>query len=281
MGTNSPICCEKASRKLKQLGAEKNSARASPLKKKKQRSALNILAGEDLERLLERLDLGLAPCHALLVAHARIHAARLELVVVREGGVELTLRTLEVLLRRRELPVLARLQLLLVVGLRRLRRAVHGAVRREGLVLLRAALLRRGRVALKAREVRRDHLEHADDAAALRLLALERRVERFRRVVHRRRLLHERGRLRGLGVELLQHREGRLHRLLRRFCVRNRRLVLRLLLGAKLRRLRHGSVQLRDLLGQVRELLGQLAMSAVSWSACAVSVLTSSVFASR
>merc|ERR550537_1349590 len=195
---------------------------------------------------------------ALLVAHARIHAARLELVVVRERGIELALRALEVLLRRRELPVLARLELLLVVGLGRLRGAVDGAVRGEGLVLLRGALLRCGRVALEAREVRRDHLEHADDAAALGLLALEGGVEGLRRVVHRGRLLHERRRLRGLGVELLQHPERRLHRLLSRLCVRNRCLVLRLLLRANLRRLRNRSVKLRDLLGQVRELLGQL-----------------------
>merc|ERR1719331_939120 len=225
---------------------------------KRGRALLDILAGEDLERLLERLDLGLAARHALLVAHARVNAARLELVVVSERSVKLSLSSLEVLLRRGELPVLARLQLLLVVGLRRLRRAIHGRIGHERLVLLRGALLRRSRVALEACEVRSNHLKHANNAAALSLLPLEGRVEGFRRIVHRRRLLHERGRLRGLGVELLQHRERRLHRLLSRLCVRNRCLVLRLLLRANLRRLRNRGVELRDLLGQVRKLLGQL-----------------------
>merc|ERR1719313_3037732 len=62
------------------------------------RSALDILAGEDLKRLLQGLDLGLATRDALFVAHARVDAARLQLVVVGQRRVQLPLRTLEVFL---------------------------------------------------------------------------------------------------------------------------------------------------------------------------------------
>ena len=54
----------------------------------------DVLAGQDAQRLLQRLDLLLALGCALLVRHARLDAARLELLVVREGRVELRLRGL-------------------------------------------------------------------------------------------------------------------------------------------------------------------------------------------
>merc|ERR1719379_2482820 len=131
------------------------------------RSALDILAGEDLKRLLQGLDLGLATRDALFVAHARVDAARLQLVVVGQRRVQLPLRTLEVFLGHLQLRVLPRLELLLVVGLRSHRRLVHAAVRHEGLVLRGSAVLLRRGLALEAREVRSDHLEHADNAATL------------------------------------------------------------------------------------------------------------------
>merc|ERR1719271_1647063 len=139
-------------------------------------NALDILAREDLKRLPQGLDLGLAASHALLVVHARVHAARLQLVVVRQRRVQLPLRTLKVALRRRELSVLPRLELALVVSVRSLRRTVHAAVIHESLVLRRSAIFLRGRLTFEAREVGSDHLEHANDTAALRLLTLEARV---------------------------------------------------------------------------------------------------------
>merc|ERR1719313_2148916 len=148
------------------------------------RSALDILAGEDLKRLLQGLDLGLATRDALFVAHARINAARLQLVVVRQRRVQLPLRALEVFLGHLQLGVLPRLELLLVVGLRSHRRLVHAAVRHEGLVLRGGAVLLRRGLALEAREVRSDHLEHADNAATLGPHALVARVEGPRRVLH-------------------------------------------------------------------------------------------------
>merc|ERR1719263_348410 len=111
---NPRICLEKASRKrkVKAFGAIR-----APHCRSKRVAVLDVLAGKDLERLLEGLDLGLPALDALLVAHSRVHAARLELLVVRKRGIQLTLRTLEVLVRRRQLTILARLELLLVVNL--------------------------------------------------------------------------------------------------------------------------------------------------------------------
>merc|ERR1719198_2153947 len=63
---------------------------------------LDVLPTQDLQRLLQGLDLLLAHLHALLVAEAGVHAARLELLVVRQGRVELLLRGLEVRLRGHE-----------------------------------------------------------------------------------------------------------------------------------------------------------------------------------
>merc|ERR1719379_816827 len=127
---------------------------------------LESLLAEDLERVLERRDLLLAPGRALGVVNARVQAGRLGLVEVLERRGELLLRALQVAHRLRE-------------------------VRLRG--ILRARLL------VEADEVREDHLEHAGDAAAGH--ARVGLVEGLRRIVLRlaRLRLREGGGARGLG----------------------------------------------------------------------------------
>merc|ERR1719313_396378 len=215
----------------------------------------DILAVEDAKRLLERLDLLLAACDTVLVAHARIHAGRLQLLVVRESRVELLLRALKVRLLRGQRALLVRLLRRLVLHVLHVRRAVHSRLRRELVVRLLRLRLSGLRVRLEAREVALDHLEHAHDTAVLRLHALVRRVEDLRGL---RLLLEERGRLRRLLVELLEHRHRLRHRGLRVLRVSDRHRVLRLLLLADLSRLGHRLVDLGDLRREVRDLLREL-----------------------
>merc|ERR1719379_3276565 len=193
---------------------------------------LESLLAEDLERVLERRDLLLAPGRALGVVNARVQAGRLELVEVLERRVELLLRALEIAhgLRkvrlRGDLLLALRLELLRLGVLVRLgggRELFEGGLRRG---LLRARLL------VEADEVREDHLEHAGDAAAGH--ARVGLVEGLRRIVLRlaRLRLRERSRARRLGVEALEHAERRLHGLLRLLGVLDGRGVLvRLLLA--------------------------------------------------
>merc|ERR1719364_347605 len=180
----------------------------------------DILAVEDAKRLLERLDLLLAASDAVLVADAGVHAGRLQLVVVRESRVELLLRALQVSLLGRQSSLLVRFLGGLVLHVLGVRRAVDGRLARELVEGLLRLGLRSLRVGLQTSEVRLDHLEHADNAAVLRLHARVGLIEDLRLLL----ALEKRRRLRRLLVELLEDRErlsdgrlsldGVLHRLL-------------------------------------------------------------------
>merc|ERR1719453_2670383 len=56
----------------------------------------NVLTVQDAESLLQGLNLFLPASHAILVAHTRVDARWLELLVVRKSSVELLLRAIEV-----------------------------------------------------------------------------------------------------------------------------------------------------------------------------------------
>merc|ERR1740121_172384 len=58
----------------------------------------DVVAAEDLQRLLKGLNLLLAPRDAVLVAHPRVIARGLQLVEVAQGSIELFLSGLQVLL---------------------------------------------------------------------------------------------------------------------------------------------------------------------------------------
>merc|ERR1719161_1770419 len=132
---------------------------------------LAILLIEDAERVLERLDLSLTARHALLVAHARVHADRAELLERLEGFVEQFLRVLqgvEVGHKVTARAIQVGLGLLLARLLRRDRRL--RLLRERSEVAGRLVLLRLGGLE-GTHEVRRDGFEHADDALALGLVA--------------------------------------------------------------------------------------------------------------
>mmetsp|Transcript_94461 Transcript_94461/g.262832 ORF Transcript_94461/g.262832 Transcript_94461/m.262832 type:complete len:437 (-) Transcript_94461:507-1817(-) len=219
------------------------------------RSSGQVLSVEDPEGLLQRLDLGLAPRHAVLVAHAGVDARGLELVEVRECGVKLLLRPLQVLPLDCEGLRLVLLFCRLVLNVLCLCCLVHCGVGHERVVLLLSGSLRGLRVSLKAGEVRLDHLQHADHASVLGLHALVGRGEDLRR---RRLLLDERGRIGRLLVELLQDVDGLRHRGLRGLGINDSLLVLGALVLAELRALGHLRVEVCHSLGQLGDVLGQL-----------------------
>merc|ERR1719321_2037633 len=163
----------------------------------------DILAVEDAQGLLKRLDLLLAASDAVLVRDTGVHARRLQLVVVGQSRVELLLRALQVSLLRRQGALLVRLLRRLVLNVLGVGSAVH---RRLAAELVERALrlsLRGLGVRLETREVRGDHLEHAEHTAVLRLHAGVGLVEDLRLLLL---LLDERRGLAGLLVELLQDR---------------------------------------------------------------------------
>merc|ERR1719313_998429 len=214
----------------------------------------DILAVEDAKRLLQRLDLLLAACDAVLVADTRVHARRLQLVVVRESRVELLLRTLKISLLRSQRCLLVDLLRGLVLHVLRVRRTVDGRLARELVERLLRLSLRRLRVRLEASEVRLDHLEHADDATALGLHTRVGLIEDLRLLL----ALEGRCRLRRLLVELLQNHERLSDGRLSLDGILHRLLVRRLLLLADGRRLSHGLVDLGNLGREIRDLLRQL-----------------------
>merc|ERR1719364_75172 len=85
----------------------------------------NVLTVQDTERLLQGLDLLLAASHPVLVADAGVHAARLELVIVRQSRVKLLLSPLEVGLLRRQGALLVDLLRRLVLDILGILRTVH------------------------------------------------------------------------------------------------------------------------------------------------------------
>merc|ERR1719364_129351 len=214
----------------------------------------DILAVEDAKRLLERLDLLLAACDAVLVADTRVHAGRLQLVVVRESRVELLLRALKIRLLRSQRCLLVDLLRGLVLHVLRVRRTVDRRLARELVERLLRLSLRRLRVRLEASEVRLDHLEHADDATVLGLHTRVGLIEDLRLLL----ALEERRRLRRLLVELLQNHERLSDGRLSLDGILHRLLVRRLLLLADRRRLSHGLVDLGNLGREIRDLLRQL-----------------------
>merc|ERR1719171_535744 len=144
-----------------------------------------LLHAQDPESLTKRLDLLLPFRNALVVSDARVDAARLELVVVGERGVELPLGGEAVLIRVVEVRLLRDLGLLLVVKVRFLDGLVLGALGHEAAVFLRRGVLRGTCLRLKLGEVALDYLEHADDSGGLTAHTRVRSVEGLRRVVFR------------------------------------------------------------------------------------------------
>merc|ERR1719261_1240386 len=213
----------------------------------------DVLPVEDPQCLLQRLDLLLAARDTVLVAHARVHAGRLQLVVVRESCVELLLRALKISLLRRQRGLLVRLLRGLVLHVLGVRRTVDGRLARELVEGLLRLSLRRLRVRLEASEVRLDHLEHTDNAAVLRLHARVGLIEDLRLLT-----LEKRRRLGRLLVELLENRERLSDGRLSLDGVLDRLLVRRFLLLADRCRLSHGLVDLGNLGREVRDLLRQL-----------------------
>merc|ERR1719321_1394481 len=178
------------------------------------RNGWSRLLAEDLKRVLERRDFLLAPGRAFGEVHARVQAGRLELVEVLERRVELLLRALQVAHGLREVRLCGNLLLALrleLVGLGVLVRVRSGRELVEG--RLRRGLLG-ARLLVEADKVREDNLEHADDARASAHALVGLREGLGRVVLWPARLRKGRG-LRGLGVEALEHRERRFHRLLR------------------------------------------------------------------
>merc|ERR1719502_2134764 len=119
--------------------------------------------GEDLERLLKRLDLLLAAGHAILVALDRVHALGLQLLPVRHSGCKLLLRAFEVHLLLLEARLLVLLRRGLELDIRRLGGLVDLRVGHELVVLLLILGLRGRGLRLQTREVGLDHLDHTDD----------------------------------------------------------------------------------------------------------------------
>merc|ERR1719506_3651968 len=91
----------------------------------------DVLSVQDAQCLLQGLNLLLAARNAVLVADTRIHARRLQLVVVRESGIEFLLRAFQISLLRRQSCLLVRLLRGLVLHILRVRRAVHCRLARE------------------------------------------------------------------------------------------------------------------------------------------------------
>merc|ERR1719171_752558 len=114
----------------------------------------DVLPVQDTERLLERLDLLLAARHAVLVAHASVHARRLELVVVRKSRVELLLRALQVRLLRSQ------------------RRLLVGLLRRLVLHVLRVPRSHRPNKMSKSKKA-----QESDEPAAIKLHVLAQQLK--------------------------------------------------------------------------------------------------------
>merc|ERR1719436_336150 len=132
------------------------------------RSSLPLyrLAIQDLEGLLEGRDLLLPARDTVVVRYTDLHTGRLELVEVRQRGVELRLVALEVLLCHDQRLLLILLLVALILDLLLLGLLVGLRIGHEGLVLLLSGLLRSLRLGLQAREVGLDHLQHAHDVSA-------------------------------------------------------------------------------------------------------------------
>ena len=94
---NSPRLC-RLEAKGRERGASRRRRSLSLRRPEPWAPSGDVLAGEDLERLLQGLDLLLAARDAVLVADAGVDAGRLQLVEVGERGIELLLGALEVLL---------------------------------------------------------------------------------------------------------------------------------------------------------------------------------------
>merc|ERR1719247_747019 len=91
----------------------------------------DIVASEDLQGLLKRLDLSFPTRHTVLVADAGVHARGLELVIVVHRSHELFLRGCEVLLRLSKGGLGALFLFGLVLDVRPLRGLLHLRVEDE------------------------------------------------------------------------------------------------------------------------------------------------------
>merc|ERR1719162_572077 len=165
----------------------------------------DVLSVEDLEGLLKGLDLFLPAADTVLIALGLTNARWLQLVKVSQSGVEFLLGALEVGLLLSEGLRLILLLGALVLNGRGLSGLVNLGILHEGVVLLLGGGLTCVGVCGQAGEVGLNHLEHADDTAALGAHALVGLVEDLRGLWL---LLDESSCLGCLGVELLEDGQG-------------------------------------------------------------------------
>merc|ERR1719253_828621 len=166
------------------------------------RSSRDVLASEDFQRLLQRLYLLLPPGNAILEADTSVHARRLQFIEVSEGGIELFLSPLEVLIIGGQRMFLILLLRGFVLDVCLLLLFVNRRVGHELIILLLSRGLRRLRVGLKTGKVTRDHLKHANHTSVLRLHTLVRRVHNLWDL---RLLLQQRCRISCFRIEILQN----------------------------------------------------------------------------
>merc|ERR1719453_2322892 len=124
----------------------------------------NVLTVQDAESLLQGLNLFLPASHAILVAHTRVDARWLELLIVRKSSVELLLRAIEVSLLLLQSLLLVLLLARLVLNVLGLLRLVNRRVRHELIILLLSLCLSSTGLRLQTRKVRLDHLNHTNHA---------------------------------------------------------------------------------------------------------------------
>merc|ERR1719311_678830 len=206
----------------------------------------DILPAENSECLLQGSDLLLPSGLPLLVGHRLGDAGGLQLLEVGHGLVQLPLGHLQVICL---LDLCSFLVLTLRVFLRKilcLVCLVHGTIAHKLVILLRRLGLLRGSLRLQPGKVRLDYLEEPNGAGGSTLHALVGLIVEDLRSLGLL-LLEESLRLCGLSIELLQHGERVRHCLLCLLRFLDRHRVLRLLLLADPRVLRHSGIQVRHL----------------------------------
>mmetsp|Transcript_659 Transcript_659/g.1333 ORF Transcript_659/g.1333 Transcript_659/m.1333 type:complete len:389 (+) Transcript_659:3-1169(+) len=132
----------------------------------------DVISVQDLQSSLQRLNFLLPLRHALLVGHPGIHAAGPQLLVVRLGSLQLGGSRLQLLLLALEILLHVCLLRLQVVDVRLLDSLVVLGFVHVILVLTLGLRFAGLSIRLQADEVRLDHLQHANNAAGLRLHTL-------------------------------------------------------------------------------------------------------------
>merc|ERR1719313_2068569 len=130
-------------------------------------SSGKVLTVENLESLLERLNLFLASCNAVLVADTGINTRWLQLVKVCQSCIKLLLCAFQIRSLGDQSLFLILLLGRLVFNVSALLCLVDLRIRHELIVFLLRSCFRCLGVCLKAGKIRLDHFEHANNTAAL------------------------------------------------------------------------------------------------------------------